>query len=136
VRKYGVNAWPEISQAMVTRNIRQCRDRWNHYLSTKPAACPWTDEEDQLLHRTIDRTGPRWKSVQPFFPMRSEDEIRNRWSLLRRESANPPSAQVRTPIPIPICPPRENSFFSRLFGSESTIAEDEGEMDFFYSDDW
>jgi hypothetical protein len=33
VTRYGVHSWALISAQLPGRNARQCRDRWNHYLS-------------------------------------------------------------------------------------------------------
>jgi hypothetical protein len=37
---HGLTAWPMIASRLPGRNARQCRDRWNHYLSRLPAPEP------------------------------------------------------------------------------------------------
>jgi hypothetical protein len=133
VAKYGVHAWQEISEEMGTRNIRQCRDRWNHYLSANSDPHPWTGEEDRRLHGEMGPIGQKGKSGQAFSPTRSEPDIRKRWDLLEGENAIP---KVGPPIPIPMWPDSVDSILSRADGTSSTIADEEPEMDLFYPDDW
>jgi hypothetical protein len=87
---FGTNAWPEIAKAMVSRNVRQCRDRWNHYLSLAAVAPPWTAEEDALLLQTVERLGFQWKSVTRLCLNRSELEVKQRWRALSQ--SGPPAA--------------------------------------------
>ena len=47
VMKYGTRDWLYISQKMMSRNPRQCRERWNNYLNPNLTAEPWTIEEDR-----------------------------------------------------------------------------------------
>jgi hypothetical protein len=84
VDAFGTNAWPEIASKIGTRTVRQCRDRWNHYLSTSPGNIAWTDDEDARLVRMVDQVGVRWKTVAGFFPQRSESDVKQRWSSLFR----------------------------------------------------
>jgi hypothetical protein len=86
---FGTNAWPEIANGMVNRNVRQCRDRWNHYLSSAAAAPPWTAEEDAPLLRTVERLGFQWRSVTGLWANRSELEVQQRWRALSHPGPAP-----------------------------------------------
>jgi hypothetical protein len=64
--------------------VRQCRDRWNHYLSRTPPAEEWTPEEDELLRTKAVERWWEWKQVANFFPTRSERDVQRRWAIIRR----------------------------------------------------
>ena len=50
VEQYGENAWVQVSAQMNGRNIRQCRERWKHYLSAyKTSRDPFTEEENKII---------------------------------------------------------------------------------------
>jgi hypothetical protein len=80
----GPHAWSEVSREMGTRTIRQCRDRWNRYLSVAPGNAPWTAEDDTLLLQMVERVGMRWQTVARSFPGRSDVDVKQRWSSLFR----------------------------------------------------
>jgi hypothetical protein len=86
----GTNAWPEIASRMGTRTVRQCRDRWNHYLSTAPGSIPWTNDEDTRLLQMVEQVGVRWKTVAGSLPQRSETDVKQRWFSLFRVSGSRP----------------------------------------------
>lgn len=70
------------------RTSRQCRDRYVHYLDPKIASTsPWTSEEDNLLIKTVEKHGKKWKLMENIFPGRSEVALRNRYHLLLRKMA-------------------------------------------------
>ena len=81
VSRFGKN-WNLISKIMVTRNPRQCRERWNNYLNPELSTAPWTYEEDLLLAQIYAKTGPHWSKISKHFPSRSDNSIRNRWHIL------------------------------------------------------
>lgn len=85
VRKFGSkNKWNEISALMKTRDPRQCRDRWNYYLSPKNNADKWTEEEDKLLFDLYEQRGRKWATFKPFFNGRTTVNIKSRWYFLNR----------------------------------------------------
>ena len=79
VSKFGENAWEEIVKLMPGRNIRQCRERWKHYLSSDKAKVPWTPEEDQLLYEKMEEYGPKWTKIATFFNNRTDIQVKTRW---------------------------------------------------------
>ena len=85
VRQFGKN-WNLISKLMVTRNPRQCRERWNNYINPELSNLPWTIEEDLLLAKIYAQTGPHWSKIGKYFPRRSDNSIRNRWHALLKRS--------------------------------------------------
>ena len=79
VNEYG-NSWHKISKLMEGRNVRQCRERWKHYLSSNRAKSPWTPEEDALLLKKYMELGPKWTKISKFFDDRTDIQIKSRWT--------------------------------------------------------
>lgn len=68
------------------RSSRQCRDRYVHYLDPKIINnVPWSPEDDNLLIKTVEKQGKKWKILEKTFPGRSEVALRNRYHLLLRK---------------------------------------------------
>lgn len=118
VQKYGETNWTIISQKMVNRNPRQCRDRWRCYLRPTLVKSQWTDEEDRLLIKKYNEIGPKWSIIGKSLPGRSEITMKNRWKLLTKlmmipVNSNmpvqpvmiPPTIQSQPPIPPTPQPP-------------------------------
>jgi len=85
VEKHGTNNWTIIARSLKGRTTRQCRDRWNHYLSNDQSQFEWNEEEDSLLLRYYEDYGSRWTVISKFFVGRTAVSIRNRCCrLLRR----------------------------------------------------
>jgi hypothetical protein len=79
-------SWSVISRAMLGRTARQCRERWRHYLQPEISGEPWTAEEDQRLREQFEANGPKWSIIATKFRGRTEVNIKNRWSILKRRS--------------------------------------------------
>ena len=79
VSVFGDNNWSLVSQYMPGRQPRQCRERYIGYLMPSLVAHPWTEMEDELLIKKYEELGPKWVKFVPFFPGRSDSNIKNRW---------------------------------------------------------
>ena len=79
VAKYGTNAWEQVAREMNGRNVRQCRERWKHYLSGDDLKQPWSDYEDHLLFEKMQEIGPKWTKLTQYFPGRTDIQIKTRW---------------------------------------------------------
>jgi hypothetical protein len=82
VEQCGTTSWEKIASEMPGRTSRQCRDRWNHYLSNKNVLEPWTPEEDARLLDKIGTVGLRWARLVKFFPDRTMMYVKRRWLYL------------------------------------------------------
>lgn len=78
VRIFGANQWKVVSAAMVTRNSRQCRERYNNYLNPALRSDSWTQDEDEQLCQLIEKHGPRWSCIARNFGDRSVSAVRDR----------------------------------------------------------
>lgn len=79
VSKYGDRNWKKIASEMEGRSIRQCRDRYRHYVSPNINQKEWNEEEDRLLMEKVGNIGCKWKRMEKFFENRNEIQIRNRY---------------------------------------------------------
>jgi hypothetical protein len=86
VTMMGVGAWSEIVKMMSGRTSRQCRERWNLYLSPRVCNEPWSPEEDAELIRLFQSVGPKWTSIAANFPKQTANNIKNRQKQLQRRA--------------------------------------------------
>lgn len=84
VHVYGCKNWNQVASMMVTRNPRQCRERWNNYLNPNLRHDQWSPEEDMLLMQKYKELGTKWRKISLFFHNRSDNALRNRLQLLER----------------------------------------------------
>ena len=84
VKILGTNAWHDIAKKVPGRNARQCRERWNNYLNPSLISTPWSPEEDIFLLQKRQDLGLHWQNIATFFPTRSKNSIKNRYSILMR----------------------------------------------------
>lgn len=83
IKKYNFD-WKKISNEMNNRTVRQCKDRYHHYLSPDIYREKWTHDEDNLLLSTVEAQGKKWKLFENIFTGRTEIDIRNRYNILMR----------------------------------------------------
>jgi hypothetical protein len=76
---HGTSAWEAVARDLPGRSVRQCRERWKHYLSGERAKSPWTAEEDRLLFEKMQMLGPKWTRLATFFPGRTDIEVKAHW---------------------------------------------------------
>ena len=75
----GVMSWDEIAKYLPGRTGRQCRVRYNNYLSKTVIPKNWTKEEDQIIIEKYRQFGPRWTVISSFLDARSGNNVKNRW---------------------------------------------------------
>jgi hypothetical protein len=85
VAQFGTSSWGTVAKYMRTRTARQCRDRWNHYISPTVNLNPWTAAEDKLLFAKYHEIGGRWSVLCQFFSSRTLNNVKNRWNSLMRK---------------------------------------------------
>ena len=74
VKKFKSN-WKKIAFEMKNRSVRQCKERYFHYLSPDIRKDDWTSEEDILLLSSVEKHGKKWKTLELFFKGRTEIDI-------------------------------------------------------------
>ncbi|OHS98191.1 Myb-like DNA-binding domain containing protein [Tritrichomonas foetus] len=83
VEQEGPHKWTKIASKMPGRTAKQCRDRYQNYLSPYLINGAWTPEEDFKLHQAIRQYGKKWKQISQFFPKRSHNNVKNRYNSLK-----------------------------------------------------
>lgn len=86
VRKLGPGCWNEIAAHMHHRTPRQCRDRWNHYISPHADNSEWKESEDALIIQQLKTYGKQWTKIARHLPGRTAVAVRNRSCKLARRS--------------------------------------------------
>ena len=79
--------WRAISIAMKTRTPRQCRERYQNYLSPEITNAEWTQEEDKMIKDMFAKYGNKWNKIAKFFNGRTGNAIRNRYQVILRKEA-------------------------------------------------
>jgi predicted unusual protein kinase regulating ubiquinone biosynthesis (AarF/ABC1/UbiB family) len=69
---------------LVNRNSRQCKDRWEKYLSPNIDFSKWKKEDDERLIQKVQGLGFHWVKMSQYFPNRTDASIKNRWNFLQR----------------------------------------------------
>ena len=91
VLKYGDNNWDQVVSEMPGRNVRQCRERWKHYLSCEKPSDAWTQAEDDLIVTQVQKLGGKWTKIAAMLPGRTDLQTKNRWSqIFRRQDRQCP----------------------------------------------
>jgi len=85
VQAHGTGSWNLISRYFEDRTARQCRDRWNHYLSQESQNIEWSEEDDIRLLQLFDEYGSKWTSISKILPNRTAVSVRNRCCRLLRK---------------------------------------------------
>ena len=101
VKKYGESNWIIISCKMEHRNSRQCKDRWQQYLSPTTNRSPWTNEEEFLLMTLVAQYGKKWLHLSKFFYQRPPSQLRNKYKTLLNKY--PPIQIQKRETTVPTC---------------------------------
>ncbi|OHT08689.1 hypothetical protein TRFO_04752 [Tritrichomonas foetus] len=73
--------WNEIARSIPGKTGRQCRERYQHYLSPNLSRHPWARWEDELIISLYRRYGPNWATIATHFNgRRTNNNIKNRWN--------------------------------------------------------
>ncbi|KAK8836263.1 hypothetical protein M9Y10_039895 [Tritrichomonas musculus] len=84
IDKYSTKDWEKIAEHLPPRTARQCRDRWTNYIDPNLSQEPWSHDEDNVLLEMHEKYGNHWKKIGKYLPKRSKNNIKNRWSVLKK----------------------------------------------------
>jgi hypothetical protein len=76
--------WIIISEVMGNKNARQCKERYEYYLSPNINRRPFTREEDLMLIQQYQLHGPKWIPISLHFQRRTDSQLKNRFHKLKR----------------------------------------------------
>lgn len=112
VQQYGEGAWNKVASKMPGRNVRQCRERWKHYLSSEiTKKLPFTEEEDRIIMQKYMELGPKWTKIARCVENRSDIQVKTR--ILKNISSfknliqTQPQLVTQPPVAIQQPPPVE-----------------------------
>jgi hypothetical protein len=84
IKKFAENqpplSWNQIAKCIPEKKGKQCRERYQHFLSPKVSHNPWTNEEDFLLCQCYYAYGSNWAKIATLFPGRTNQDVKNRWN--------------------------------------------------------
>lgn len=84
VDQIGTSSWPNVAKYLKGRTSRQCRDRWNHYLSPNANLAEWTPDDEELLLSLYRQYGTKWAFISSHFPGRTAACVRTHCCRLQR----------------------------------------------------
>nr|QFG01315.1 MYB family transcription factor MYB7 [Larix gmelinii var. olgensis] len=87
VRIHGIERWALISSQLKDKTSRQCRRRWNTYLSTAYKKGSWSQEEDIILFEAHKKFGNRWTEIAKVVQGRTDNAVKNRFNALCKKQA-------------------------------------------------
>ena len=83
VETYGIN-WPIIAEkwnadgSVLTRSVKQIRERWTNHLNPTISREPWTAQEDERLLQLQAQHGNAWSKISKALPGRSGEGVKTR----------------------------------------------------------
>jgi hypothetical protein len=102
--------WNDVAALVPGRTARQCRERFQHYLSPGLAQSAWTPAEDELIRKLYAECGPNWARIAEHFGgTRTNNSIKNRWNTRLRQtgpfgSNEPEIGPLEPPTELPSVP--------------------------------
>lgn len=81
VSKYkgSVIRWDLVAKEIPTRNMKQCRERWEFHLDPSIDRQPFTEMEDEVIIVQQRSLGNRWTIIADLLPGRTSSAVKNRW---------------------------------------------------------
>lgn len=131
VSELGEHKWEAVAKQMPNRTGRQCRERYNAYLSPTLTDTQWTEAQDQVLLRMVSSWGRSWARFAQAFPGKSPRNLQNRWLKLtsgsNRESGNAPHSGAPESGKQTGGKPAESQELMDLWGIDVTIPDEDDE---------
>lgn len=119
VAQYGNKNWKKIAKMMPGRNPRQCKDRWEKYLSPEVNLGPYTKDEDLFILQQYEQLGPKWMKIGKMMKGRSDIGVKSRYNLLKRHNITIESLMNEISVAKP-----ENSETIQILSSEKMNTDD------------
>lgn len=75
----------KLYKSFSVRSGKQCRERWFNQLNPLLNKSQFTQEEDDLLISYQKVLGNKWSQISSLFPGRTENQMKNRWKILKKK---------------------------------------------------
>lgn len=87
IRENGTKQWSQIANQLnaslgVTRNGKQCRERWVNFLNPEIKKDPFSLAEDILILEKRLSIGNKWSEIIKEMPGRTENNVKNRFNMM------------------------------------------------------
>jgi Myb-like DNA-binding protein FlbD len=118
IETHGPLNWVRISQTLVSRTPKQCRERYHQNLKPTLKHDPITPEEGAAIEDMVRQVGKRWADIARHLEGRSDNAVKNWWNgsqnrrkrLERRRASNSTAASSQSDLsmqqrPLPIMSP-------------------------------
>jgi hypothetical protein len=93
----GPRRWTQVAQLVPGRIGKQCRERWHNQLRPSiKKGTKWTRQEDLALHLGISKLGQLWSAIARSIPGRTDNQVKNRFNVLRNNARAHGVDQVAT----------------------------------------
>ncbi|KAI0904101.1 Homeodomain-like protein [Ustulina deusta] len=80
VQQQGPLNWVKISDTLVSRSPKQCRERYHQNLKPTLNHEPISAEEGQLIEKLVGDLGKRWAEIARRLNNRSDNAVKNWWN--------------------------------------------------------
>ncbi|KAI0798893.1 Homeodomain-like protein [Xylaria sp. FL0064] len=80
VQQQGPLNWVKISDTLVSRSPKQCRERYHQNLKPSLNHEPISAEEGQLIEKLVGDLGKRWAEIARRLNNRSDNAVKNWWN--------------------------------------------------------
>ena len=86
---------------MITKNSKQCRERWCNHLNPGLKQGEWTVGEDKVILMTQALYGNQWATISKLLPGRTDSSIKNRFLVLQRHMSKVDDSSAMSSAGIP-----------------------------------
>ena len=72
--------WNEIAKSIPGKSPKQCRERYQNFLSPELIKQPWNPMDDARLYHCFHYYGSNWAKIAQLFPGRTNNDVKNRYN--------------------------------------------------------